>query len=144
MIRNVLAVLAGAVAGSVVNMAIVLLSLVLFPLPEGVNMNNPVSMQSYIETLPWTAFVLVWKAHAGGTLAGGVVAAWIAGSRKLLCAMVVGLFFLVGGAINLYQLQHPVAFAVIDLLSYLPAAYLGGGIMTRTRKPAKSEAEPTA
>ena len=42
MIRNILAVVAGLFAGMGVNMALVLVNgMVLFPMPEGMDMNDP-------------------------------------------------------------------------------------------------------
>ncbi|MCK6502152.1 hypothetical protein L6R53_01885 [Myxococcota bacterium] len=54
---------------------------VLFPTPEGTNLNDPEQMNAYVATLPAAAFVVILAAHLGQALFGGWVAARLAGSR---------------------------------------------------------------
>lgn len=47
MLRNVGAVLAGLVVGVIVNMSLIMLNgMVLFPMPEGMDMNDPEQMNA--------------------------------------------------------------------------------------------------
>ncbi|WP_317129919.1 hypothetical protein [Psychroflexus aestuariivivens] len=71
-------------------------------------------------------FLFPFLAHALGTFVGAFIAALVAGSRKKLIAMIIGVFFMVGGIANIYMLPSPMWFSVIDLvLAYLPMAYFG-------------------
>jgi hypothetical protein len=89
--------------------------------------------------MPDSAFVLVLLSHAMGPLGGGFVAAWIAGRAKVIHALVVGAFFLVGGVMNLMELpQHPLWFRFADPLMYLPVAYVAGMLAPRGKFPAKT------
>lgn len=72
MLRNFVAVVAGMIVGMVVNMALVMLNgYVLFPMPDGLDMNDVAGMNAYIQTLPTAAFVVVLAAHLGQSFVGG-------------------------------------------------------------------------
>ena len=76
MIRNIVAVVVGLFVGSTVNMALIQLNMqVLFPMPPGTDMNDPVQLNAYIETLPTQAFFVVMAAHLGQSFVGGWTAA---------------------------------------------------------------------
>jgi len=131
-LRYILAILAGLVLGSIVNMAIVMLSGYIIPLPEGVDMSN---LQEGIRLFEPKHFIMPFLAHALGTLVGALIAALISKDRKLLMAMIVGLLFLAGGIINVLQLNAPLWFNVLDLIAaYLPVAWAGYGIAVRIKK----------
>jgi hypothetical protein len=47
-------------------------------------------------------------------------------------ALVIGAFFLIGGAMMVFMLPSPLWFSVVDLaLAYFPMAWLGGKIGIR-------------
>ena len=65
--------------------------------------------------------VLYFLAIFGGASIGSTIAAWIAPENKLLVALTIVTFFLLGGAIMVFQLPSPIWLNVIDLtLAYLP------------------------
>ena len=92
------AVLVGLGVGMAVNMALIQLnSTVLYPAPEGMDMNDPEQLQAYMDTLPAAAFLVVMAAHLGQALIGGWLAACLAVKRPVLLALIVGAFTMVGG-----------------------------------------------
>lgn len=139
-LRNILAVILGIIVGSLVNMLIVVLSYDIVPYPEGVismdlgDMFNMQAMQtsidsikSHIDKFTFTHYIFPFLAHAIGTFVGAWVAAIIAGTRKMLFALVIGAYFLLGGILNATDLGMPFLAAAIDLVfAYIPFAYLGG------------------
>ncbi len=136
MVRNIGAVFAGMVAGMMVNMAIVMLnSYVLFPMPEGTDFNDPVSMGAYIESLPAIAMVVAMVAHLGQSFVGGWVAARVGASRPMVLAMIVGVLSMLGGIANMMQLPTP-AWFVIELPLYLVVAWAAGSIEVKRRAKA--------
>lgn len=134
-VRNILAVIAGAIVGGIVNMMIVTFSSSIIPLPEGV---DPTSMESLKESMHLFGpqhFVMPFLAHALGTFAGAFLAALLAASRKMTLAIVVGAFFLVGGIMNVFMLPSPVWFTILDLVgAYIPMAWLGGRLGSKNEK----------
>jgi len=126
MLRNILAVIAGWIIGSVVNMALIQLGYSLYPL-EGVDPNDMEALAAIMPTLAPKHFIFPFLGHALGTLVGATVAAMIAASNKMKMALVVGVIFLLGGiAVNL-MLPGPTWFAAVDIvLAYAPMAWIGG------------------
>jgi len=65
-------------------------------------------------------------AHALGTLIGAFLAAKIAATHQLKFAILIGLFFLMGGIKMASLLPAPLWFDILDLgFAYIPMGYLG-------------------
>lgn len=125
-LRFVLALVAGLVLGSCVNMGLVLLAPRLVAPPPGAVTTTVEGLKASIHLFAPKHFLFPFLAHALGTLAGAFAAAWIARSARTAAAFAVGGLFLLGGAINVAMLPAPLWFSVADLvLAYLPMAWLG-------------------
>jgi hypothetical protein len=132
MLRNVLALVVGIVAGGAVNMALITISPSLIPTPAGVDVNNAESLAKGIHLFEARHFIMPFLAHALGTLAGALVAYLIAASYQLRIAYVIGAIFLCGGVAASFMIPAPWWFIALDLLlAYLPMAWLGIQIGTR-------------
>ena len=127
MIRNILAVLAGAILGSMVNMGIIMLSSSIIPPPEGADLTTEAGLKASMHLMQPKHFIMPFLAHALGTLAGAFVTAIIALSHKMNLALAIGVLFLAGGISMVFMLPSPIWFTLLDLFgAYLPMAYLGG------------------
>jgi hypothetical protein len=137
MIRKILAVVIGSVAGSAFNMAIVTLSHVVFPLPEGIDPNDFEAFKAHVQTngMPTGALIMVLIAHAGGSFVSGFVCGLIAMRSWYVAAIGLGTLWTCGGIAMLMMLPAPIWFAVADVVLYIPAAvlgvWLGGGLTAR-------------
>jgi hypothetical protein len=132
--KNVIAVIVGLLAGMAVNMALIVLNTsVLYPAPEGMDMMNPDEMNAYVATLPAMAFVVVMAAHLGQAFVGGWVAAKLGSSRPIQLAMVIGIFSLVGGIMNMMTITEGPAWMAIELPLYLVVAWLAGRMVASGR-----------
>ncbi len=130
--KNILAVIAGALLGSVVNMGLIMISGSIIPPPEGVDLSNEAGWKAALPLLEPRHFVFPFLAHALGTLVGAFIAARLAATSKLLMAIIIGLFFLAGGIAASFMIPAPSWFIALDLLmAYLPMAYLGGKLGSR-------------
>lgn len=139
--RKILAVLLGFIAGSVFNMALVSLSHVIYPLPEGIDPNDMEAFRAHVDAngLPTGSLMIVLAAHAGGSFVSGFVCGVIAKRSWYFAAAGLGIFWMCGGVFMLIMLPAPIWFAVADVLLYVPAALVGvklGGVLTKTRTPA--------
>ena len=131
-IKNILAVLAGFLVGSAVNMGIIMILGYVIPPPEGVDVTNMESIKASMHLFEPKHFISPFLAHALGTLVGAMVTAWIAATHKMKFALGIGVFFLIGGITNVFMLPSPTWFAILDLTgAYLPMAWIGGKLMTR-------------
>ena len=134
LLRNVLAVVAGLVIGSVVNMGIITLGAALIPPPAGVDVSNTESLAKGMQLFEPRHFVMPFLAHAVGTLVAALVAYFIAATHRARIAYAIGVVFLCGGIAASVMIPAPAWFIALDLLAaYLPMAWLGVRIGTRIK-----------
>lgn len=126
-LKNTLAVIAGLVIGSFVNMAIIIVGPMVIPLPDGVDMSDMDKFAENLKLFKPANFIAPWLAHALGTLVGATIAAKLAASHKLKFAIGISVFFLMGGIMMVSTYGGPMWFAALDLIgAYLPMGLLGG------------------
>ena len=125
-VRNILAIVAGILLGSVVNMGIINLSGSIIPPPNGADLTTVEGLTSAMHLMEPKHFLLPFLAHALGTITGAFVAAFITKKNEMRIAMVIGVVFLLGGITNVLMLPSPLWFTLTDLIAaYLPMAYIG-------------------
>ncbi len=78
MVKNVLAVIAGLVIGSVVNMGIIRISGSIIPPPEGADVTTMEGLKESMHLFQFKHFIFPFLAHALGTFVGAIFAALIA------------------------------------------------------------------
>ena len=127
-IKNILAVIAGWLGGSAVNMGLIQIGHTLFPI-MGINPNDMEALADVMPTLGFEYFIFPFLAHALGTLVGAAIAWWIAANHKMKFSFGIGGLFLLGGIMVTYMLPGPTWFAAADIiLAYIPMAWFGGKI----------------
>lgn len=130
--RNVLAVLAGIVVGSAVNMALVTLGPQLIAPPAGADVTIAEGLRRAMHLFQPRHFIMPFLAHALGTLAGALAAHMIAASHKAPVACAIGVLFLCGGIAASVMIPAPTWFIALDLVAaYLPMAWLAVRIGAR-------------
>lgn len=123
--RNTLAVIIGLFVGSIVNMAIILMSGSVIPPPNGADVTTMEGLKATMHLFEPKHFIFPFLAHAIGTFAGAATTAIIAATRKTELSLVIGAFFLLGGIVNVCTLPSPIWYNIIDIVfAYLPMAYL--------------------
>ncbi|MBK9228149.1 MAG: hypothetical protein IPL67_14145 [Ignavibacteria bacterium] len=131
-VKNILAFVAGALLGSVVNMIIIMLSGLVIPPPSGADVTTAEGLKASMHLFQPRHFIMPFLAHALGTFVGAFIAASIAATHKMKLALGIGVLFLIGGITNVLMLPSPLLFSVIDLaLAYIPMAYIGGMLAVR-------------
>lgn len=124
-LKNVLAVIAGIVVGSIVNMAIVMNGHHLIPYPEGMILGDMESLNEYLPQFEVKHFIMPFLAHALGTFVGAIVAFKLAANNQVKFAMGIGVWFLLGGIANEMMLDGPMWYTVVDIaFAYIPVAYI--------------------
>ncbi|PKV62838.1 hypothetical protein [Pontibacter ramchanderi] len=132
-LRNTLAVLAGIIVGSIVNMALISVSGSVIPPPSGADVTTTEGLQASMHLFEPKHFIFPFLAHALGTLTGAFLAATLAAAHKFKFAMAIGVFFLAGGIASVFMLPSPAWFTILDLtFAYLPMAFAGYAISRRT------------
>lgn len=126
-IRNVLALIAGIIGGSIINIGLIIISDEIIPPPAGVDVTNMESLKSAMHLFEPKHFIFPFLAHALGTLTGAFMAALIAITHKMKIALGISVFFLLGGITNSFILPSPAWFSILDLMAaYIPMGWFGG------------------
>lgn len=126
-LKNILAVIAGAIIGSIVNGLLVSVGGKVVPPPPGADFTTEEGLKAAMSLMEGRHFVFPFLAHALGTLVGAFVAAKIAATSKMTMALIVGVLFLIGGIYMVSILPSPMWFSALDLIvAYIPMAFLGG------------------
>lgn len=125
-LRNILAVIAGVLIGGALNMGIIAISSSVIPPPEGANLKTMEGLKEAMPLMQPRHFIMPFLAHALGTLLAAFIAAKFAVSHNKRIATGIGIWFLIGGIINIILLPSPLWFTIVDLAgAYLPMALLG-------------------
>lgn len=135
MLRNVGAVIAGMLVGSVVNMALILVNFKLFAAPDSMSFSDEAAMVEFIGTLPPHAFILPMVAHLGQAFVGGWIAARLGTDQPMRLALFVGALSMVGGLMNMAQIPHPI-WMWIEVPLYIVVAWAAGTLEVRRRAAA--------
>lgn len=130
-IRSIIAIFIGLFVGGIINMGLVTLGPQVFPLPEGSDITTMEGLQESMSIMKPVNFIFPYLAHALGTLVGAYTAARIGLTKQMSLALLIGVIFLVGGATMVYKVGGPTWFCTLDLLSYLPMAFIGGKMAVR-------------
>src|SRR5687768_13850272 len=115
-VRNVLAVIAGLVVGSVLNGAIISISGKVIPPPGDADVTTMEGLKASLHLFEPKHFIMPFLAHALGTLLGAFLAARTGATSNMTLAFIVGGFFMIGGIINVILLPAPMWFNVVDLV----------------------------
>ena len=86
-------------------------------------------VRAFVDGLPVGALLFVLAGWIVGAFAGGLVAAWIARSRAVLAAAIVGALVLAATVANLAMIPHPTWFAVVGIAGIVLAAFAAGRIL---------------
>lgn len=133
-LRNTLAVIAGLVIGSVVNMSIILISGSIIPAPNGADVTTTEGLKATMHLFEPKHFLFPFLAHALGTFAGVLTTALTAIHHKTKLAFGIGAFFLFGGIVTMFTLPSPIWFGFVDLIfAYIPMAYLASKIAVKKK-----------
>ena len=126
MVKHIVAVVVGVIAGMAAMIAINYISSFLYPIPQALDTSNAEIMRAYIQLLPVGAKLIVLAGWIASAFVAGVVAALIAPEGKgRIAAINAGALLMLGGIINAYLLPHPTWMLIIGLLQYIPVAHLG-------------------
>ncbi len=133
-LKNILAVIFGVVAGSLLNGGTITLSSSIIPPPAGSDNTTMEGLIASMHLFEPKHFIFPFLAHALGTFAGAFLTAMIAAGHQLKLALVIGFLFLAGGIYMVMALPSPVWFTVLDLGgAYIPMAYFGWRLALATK-----------
>lgn len=128
LVRNILAVITGAIVGMAANMGMLVLLNKLIPAPDGVDFNNMETIVAAMEAGKYELkhFITPFVAHSAQALAGAFVAVKLGANNYLTLAIIIGIFSLIGGIAAVVMIPAPLWYNIVDLVfAYIPMAYFG-------------------
>ena len=135
LVKNILAVILGIIIGSLVNMGIIMISGSIIPPPQDADITTMEGLKSTMHLFEPKHFIFPFLAHALGTFVGAIIAATIAATHKIKFAIAIGVFFLIGGIVNVMMLPSPIWFTILDLGgAYIPMGFIAGKLVIKTSK----------
>jgi hypothetical protein len=136
-LRNVLALLAAAMVGSILIACIQAVGGKLYPPPPGMNFTDRAAVEQFMATLPLPAFLIVLGSYLVGVTASAWLACKLSVTEKLRQGVMIGVLFIVASVMNLTSIPHPAWFWVANLVIVPVAAWLG--LRLAGQLPARSE-----
>ena len=137
--RLILGIIAGVAGGSVVNLGLVIVGSEIIPAPAGVDVTDPASISAAADLFGPQHFLFPFIAHAGGTLAGCLIASLVAVRQPRIAMLAVGCLSLLGGIVNAFMIPAPAWFLLLDIsLAYIPMTLLALLIYRRLKQNARS------
>jgi hypothetical protein len=125
-IKGVLAIIIGIIAGSVINAGLIFLCNVIFGAPEGMDLLDAESVKTHADKLTTANFAGTLLAHQLGALVGAFVAAKIAPAGKMMFSIAIGVWFLLCGIYASTLIPAPTWYIIADFVLYIPFAFIGG------------------
>jgi len=129
--RGILAAILGFVNFVVVVMIGEHVSHLIFPLPAGFDHHDPEA----VKALPMGALVALLVVWGSAAFAGAWVAARLAPAGKLAFGLSIGFVGLLAAVAIMLMIPHPTWMWVAAVVDFLPAAYLGARLATRSATP---------
>jgi hypothetical protein len=134
-LKNILAVIAGIVIGGAMNMGIIMISSYIIPPPDGADLKTMEGLKASMHLMQPKHFLMPFLAHAIGTFIGALLTTLIAVNHKLKFALGIGIWFLIGGIMNIFMLPSPTWFTIIDLVfAYIPMSYFAAKLVTNNKQ----------
>ncbi|HRI82175.1 MAG TPA: hypothetical protein PLF88_07045 [Opitutaceae bacterium] len=125
LVRNLLALLAGALTAIACIGLIQVLAHLAYPPPPGLDLQDPAVRATIMMSAPAGALLLVLLSYVTGTFAGAWIAARLSADAAARQGYMIGGMMLISGFMNLTAIPHPPWFWAASITGFVVAAYLG-------------------
>ena len=142
MIRSVLAVVAGIFVAVIVVVVVEAIGHAVYPPPSDIKLGDSEALQAIIAKLPVGAIAFVLVAWGLGSLAGGFIAATIAGRAQATHALIVGGIQMAFGILTMVIIPHPLWFVIASFAIVVPSAWLGARLAQLVRPSPPAGPQP--
>lgn len=134
LVKTILAVIAGVIAGGAIVFVTEVVGHSLYPPPADINLADPEDVKRLMANLPAGAFLMVLVGWFLGSFAGAFIAYSI--SRKAIAAWTVAAIFILFTAMNFMMIPHPAWMIAAGLLIPLASAWLALRLRRGSADPA--------
>lgn len=132
-IRKILSVLVGIVAGMLVIGLVEELAHRLFPVPqEMMQMDENQPVEAMLALISPSVLLMALLAYILGSCVAGIFAAWLGNSLNM--SVVSGLVLMLGGIIHVMMIPNPFWFVMMSMVVFLPFSWFGGWLVLKYLK----------
>ncbi len=125
MLRNLLGVIAGVIAGSIVFLSIQWVNSLIVGSPQGFDSYDSGAKKAFLDNMPLYGWLVILLSYALGSFVAGLVGGKLAESDTKIFPVVIALIFMLGWLSNIMVLPHPLWIVITVFLIYLPATLAG-------------------
>jgi hypothetical protein len=135
--RSILAAIAGIFAAMIIFIVVEQLVHLIYPFPQGLDLQNTAQVNQHLESLPilyWLLVILGWI--LGSALAGALIKR-ISHSASMVPPLIVGTILTLVSLVNVISFQHPTWFVIVSLMVFFASVFAGHRLV----KTVKQESE---
>ncbi len=133
MVKRILSVVFGLVAGVVTISLVESFGHILFPLGS-VDMSSPEAIKQFIQNIPTGAIAMVLVGWVIGAFVGGIIASLIDIENSFRNSVVIGVVILILSIINLIMLPSPIWMWIGAIALIVPFAIVGNKLVVMIKK----------
>lgn len=143
MVKTSAALVCGLLCGLVIAALVESLGYLSPPHDQNREVHAAAHLHRNLLSAPVSVHVFLLLAWFAGPFCGAWVAVRLIPEHPLGPAWIVGVWFLLGGVVNLLTVPHPPWVAMLGVLIFLPAAWLGGRLAQRRHDPREANDQRT-
>ncbi|MEJ5049525.1 hypothetical protein WH221_06770 [Chryseobacterium culicis] len=133
MLRIILAVLAGLIAGSIGITVVEKIGHALYPPPVEVGAGDMEALKVYVSQAPFMALFFIILAYALAAVISGFTATKISNNGKYTAALICGIIFLLMTVYMMISLPTPIWFWILGILVW-GLVFVGHKLALKTKK----------
>jgi len=121
-------VIAGIFTAVILIVAVQMISMQIYPLPDGVSTKDKEAMKAHIAGLPDTAMYLVLLGYVLAAFFGSLVATKVS-KEKYIPALIIGVLLTIGAIMNSFNVPQPLWMSLASIIVMIPLAWLGAKLV---------------
>ena len=121
-----LSVLLGLFSGLILMSIFEYLALMIFPLPEDINIKDFNSIANNMDRIPDINLIMLLVCFAISSMFAGFISAKVKTKHSRIPVLIIGILLTVGCFIYCMEIPQPVWVVILSSVIFLPMAYLGG------------------
>ncbi len=133
MLRRIISVVIGVIIGFVVIFVGDSVCMRLYSPPTGLSPMDQTNFNAYVSSIPNYVMVIMFLFWMLSTFFGGMVSALINQPGWKNSALITGSILLAASILNMINISHPMWMVVAAVIFYIPMAYLGALIVSKSR-----------
>ena len=123
--RRIMSILSGVSIGLMIILIIRVVALSYYEFPDELIWSNPEDMNTYVESLPDGAFILLISSHIVGAFLTSLIASLISIKTRFADGIIAGAIIFVFIIVFNFTFDFPVLYLMIDTLLSAVAAFAG-------------------